>query len=215
VVTLEMRVPAPRPILDFTMGAWYANHIRPPLAGAHGLECWFSHPRPSNTTEYERAFEGASLRFGAPGYGFAFDREYLEAPLPCADAALHGLLCEHVEALDQSIRRPTVRSQVREAASRELRDGRPLAFTVARHLQMSARTLARRLEREGTTFSKVVDDLKEELALRYVTQFELGFDDIAFRLGFSHVEAFYRAFRRWTGQTPLRYRRTRGRPAPQ
>ncbi len=216
VVKLEMRVPAPRPILDFTMGAWYANHIRPPLAGAHGLECWFSHPRPSNTTEYERAFEGASLRFGAPGYGFAFDREYLEAPLPCADASLHALLCDHVmRALDQSLRWPTLRSQVREVASRALLDGRPMALTVARQLQMSARTLGRRLEREGTTFSAVVDDLKEELALRYVTQYDLGFADIAFRLGFAHVEAFYRAFKRWTGQTPLAYRRTYAGPAPQ
>ena len=215
VVTLEMRVPAPRPILDFTMGAWYANHIRPPLGGAHGLECWFSHPRPSNTTEYERAFEGASLRFGAPGYGFAFDRGYLEAPLPCADASLHALLCEHVRALDLSLRWPTVCSQVREIASRELRDGRPLVFSVARELKMSARTLGRRLAGEGTNFTAVVDDLKEELALRYVTQYELGFEDIAFRLGFAHVEAFYRAFRRWTERTPLEYRRTHGRPAPQ
>jgi len=214
VVTLEMRVPAPRPILDFTMGAWYANHIRPPLAGAHGLECWFSHPQPLNTTEYERAFEGASLRFGAPFYGFAFDREYLEAPLPCADPSLHTLLCDHVQALDQSLPWQTLRSQVREIASRELRDGRPLVFSVARQLKMSARTLGRRLEREGTTFSAVVDDLKEELALRYVTQYDLGFEDIAFRLGFAHVEAFYRAFRRWTGRTPLEYRRTHGRPAP-
>jgi AraC-like DNA-binding protein len=216
VVKLEMRLPAPRAILDFMMAAWYANHIRPPLAGAHGLECWFSHPGPSDTTEYQRAFEGASLRFGAPGYGFAFDREYLEAPLPCADASLHALLCDHVlRALEQSLRWPTLRGQVCEIASREFLDRRPMALTVARQLQMSARTLGRRLEREGTTFAAVVDDLKEQLALGFVTQYELRFSDIAFRLGFSHVESFHRAFKRWTGRTPLEYRRTHGRSAPQ
>ena len=144
-----------------------------------------------------------------------FDVEYLEATLPCADASLHALLCEHVQALNQSLRWPTLRSQVREIASRELREGRPMAFTVARELKMSARTLGRKLEREGTTFTAVVDDLKEELALRYVTQYEVGFEDIAFRLGFSHVEAFYRAFRRWTGRTPLEYRRRHGRQTQQ
>ncbi len=118
MVTLEMRVPAPRPILDFTMGAWYANHIRPPLTGAHGLECWFSHPRPSNTTEYERAFEGASLRFAAPSYGFAFPPQYLEAPLPCADASVHTCLCDHVQALHQSPPGRRCGSQIRELASR-------------------------------------------------------------------------------------------------
>jgi AraC-like DNA-binding protein len=210
VVKLEMRVPAPRPIFDFTMSAWYANHVRQPLAGAPGLECWFAHPEPSSTTEYERAFEGAALRFEAPSYGFAFGREYLDAPLPCADAVLHALLCEHVQVtLDQAAQQPTLTRRVREIVSGELLEGTPTVFTVAHGLHMSARTLGRRLEREGTSFSGILDSLRHELALRYVTRQELGFTDIAFRLGFSHVEGFYRAFRRWTGRTPLRYRQAR------
>ena len=211
IIKLEMSVPVPRSIFDFTMSAWYANHIRAPLADTPGFECWFAHSEPSNPTSYERAFEGSSLRFGAPCYGFAFDPEYLEAPLPCADASLHALLCEHVQlTLSQSIQQPTLSGRVREIASRELLEGDPTVFTVARHLRMSARTLARRLEREGTTFSALLDSLRQELALRYVTRPELAFTEIAFRLGFSHVEAFYRAFRRWTGQTPLTFRRARG-----
>ncbi len=208
ILKLEMSTPTPRAILDFTMGAWYANFIRAPLAAAPKVECWFSHPKPANTTEYERAFDGAGLRFSAPSCGFAFDGEYLEAPLPCADATLHALLCEHVQVtLNQTIQHPTLSGRVREIASRELLDGDPTVFTVARELKMSARTLARRLEREGTTFSALLDGLRQELALRYVGHPELPFTEIAFRLGFSHVEAFYRAFRRWTGQTPLGYRR--------
>jgi AraC-like DNA-binding protein len=211
ILKFETTVPMPKPILDFTLGAWYANHIRTPLAEAPGLECWFTHRRPANTTEYERAFEGADLRFEAPSYGFAFDQEYLEAPLPCADAALHAVLCEHVQlALTLSTQQRTLSGRVREIASRELVDGDPTVFTVARQLHMSARTLARRLEREGTTFSALLDGLRQELAQRYVSHHELAFTEIAFRLGFSHVEAFYRAFRRWTGQTPLTYRRARG-----
>jgi AraC-like DNA-binding protein len=208
LVILDMCAPTPRPILDFTMGAWYANHMRVPLADAPRVECWFSHPKPADTTEYERAFEGAALRFSAPRCGFAFDGEYLEAPLPCADATLHALLCEHVQlTLNQTIQQPSLSARVREIASKELLDGDPTVFTVARELKMSARTLARRLEREGTTFSALLDGLRQELALRYVIHPELAFTEIAFRLGFSHVEAFYRAFRRWTGQTPLGYRR--------
>ncbi len=210
VLKFEMSVPVPKTILDFTISAWYANHMRAPLAGAPGLECWFTHPRPSNTTAYERAFEGAALRFEAPANGFAFHREYLEAPLPGANPVLHALLCEHVQlALSQSTQNQTLSGRVREIAARELLEGDPTVFTVARQLRMSARTLARRLEREGTTFSALLDTLRQELALRYVTHQELAFTDIAFRLGFSHVEAFYRAFKRWTGQTPLTYRRAK------
>jgi AraC-like DNA-binding protein len=208
VLKLEITVPVPKAILDFTISAWYANHIRTPLAGAPGLECWFTHPKPSDTTEYERAFQGADLRFEAPSNGFAFHREYLDAPLPGADPALHTMLCEHVQlTLTHSTQQQTLSGRVRELASKELLQGDPTVFTVARQLRMSARTLARRLEREGTTFSAVLDSLRQELALRYVTHNELAFTEIAFRLGFSHVEAFYRAFKRWTGQTPLTYRR--------
>ena len=213
LVTLAMDGPASRPILDFMMGAWYANHIRPPLAAAGGVECWFAHARPSSIVEYERSFEGAALRFDAPAYGFAFESEYLDAPLPCADASLHALFCQHVQTtLEQCALRPTLTSRVREIASRNLLEGAPTAFTVADELRISARTLARRLEREGTSYGAIVDGLRQELALQYVIREELGFTDIAFQLGFSHAEAFFRAFRRWTGRTPLKYRRAHALP---
>ena len=57
----------------------------------------------------------------------------VEAPLPCADAALHALLCEHVQlTLNQTIQHPTLSARVREIASRELLEGDPSVFTVAR-----------------------------------------------------------------------------------
>jgi AraC-like DNA-binding protein len=207
LVRLEIGVPAPRSILDFMMSAWYANHIRPLLADARWLECRFSHQRPANTAEYERAFEGAALQFGAPSYGFAFEGEYLEAPLPCADPAIHVVLCEHVQrTLEQSVGQPTLSRQVRQVASRDLPKGTPTLFSVAHQLRLSPRTLARRLAREGTTFGAILDGVRQELGQGFVTGDEFSFTEIAFRLGFSQVESFFRAFRRWTGQTPLTYR---------
>jgi AraC-like DNA-binding protein len=198
---------APRPIVDFTMSAWYANHLRAPLLDARA-ECWISHARPANSGAYERAFRSTALRFDAPFYGFTFDREHLDAPLPAADETLHALLCEHVAVAvaDLSTRR-TIVARVREIAVRDLTGGQPGILSVARQLRMSPKTLARRLEREGTTFSATVDELRSELALRYVGGHASTFTEIAFRLGFSHVEAFQRAFKRWTGETPLAYRR--------
>lgn len=73
----------------------------------------------------------------------------------------------------------------------------PTVFSVAAQLRMSVRTLGRRLEAEGTTFSVVLDHLRRELALRYVAGKTMAITEIAFRLGFSHVEAFYRAFKQW------------------
>jgi len=83
---------------------------------------------------------------------------------------------------------------------------------VARELRISSRTLSRALEREGTTFTAVLDHLRCERALGYLGSREMGCSEIARQLGFSHVEGFYRAFKRWTGQTPLAYRRARRLP---
>ena len=75
---------------------------------------------------------------------------------------------------------------------------------------MSPRTLGRRLEHEGTTFKELLDDLRRRLALRYVGGARSrALTEIAFLLGFSQSAAFHRAFKRWTGQTPLEYRRER------
>jgi len=76
---------------------------------------------------------------------------------------------------------------------------------------MSMRTLARRLESEGTTFRDLVDEVRRKLAVDHVGNRDIGFSELSYRLGFSHVAAFHRAFRRWTGQTPLTYRRMAGR----
>jgi AraC-like DNA-binding protein len=204
-------LPTPRAIVDFTMTAFYANHIRTPLGDTPFLECWFAHPRPPKTTAYERAFAPATLRFGAQGYGFVFDRDYLDVPLAGSDPALHAVLCEHVASTLRDLdARGTLVAKVREIATSELGHGRPTARSVARRLRMSDRTLSRRLEREGVTFGALLNQTRRDLALRYVTDHDdVAFTEIAFRLGFSHVEAFYRAFRRWTGTTPLTYRRVR------
>ena len=77
---------------------------------------------------------------------------------------------------------------------------------VASALHLSERTLARKLEHEGTSFKNLLEDLRRRLALRYVGDSDLAFSEIAFLLGFSQVAAFHRAFKRWTDQTPLEYR---------
>jgi AraC-like DNA-binding protein len=120
------------------------------------------------------------------------------------------VLCEHVGlAIADLSKRRTVVARVREIVGRDLSSGPLGVVAVARQLRMSPKTLARRLEREGTTFSATIDQLRSELAVRYVGGHALAFTEIAFRLGFAHVEAFQRAFKRWTGETPLAYRRVR------
>ena len=98
---------------------------------------------------------------------------------------------------------------MRSLIARDLAGGDASIDQVAKALSLSPRTLGRRLEEEGTTFKDVREDLRRRLALQYVGGQDLGLSEIAFLLGFSDAAAFHRAFKRWTGQTPLEYRRSK------
>ena len=94
-----------------------------------------------------------------------------------------------------------VRLSLHEAA-----DGSPDIRTVARRLGVSSRSLQRRLLEETTTFAELEDQVRRERAMRYVEASDLDMSSITYLLGFNDVSAFYRAFRRWTGTTPLQRR---------
>ncbi|MAG31924.1 MAG: hypothetical protein CL908_13635 [Deltaproteobacteria bacterium] len=78
--------------------------------------------------------------------------------------------------------------------------------SVAREMAMSPRTLRRRLREEGTTFREVVGDLRKGLALDYLESSDLSLEEIAALLGYEDAANFNRAFRRWLGEAPGRYR---------
>ena len=208
VLQWESMIIMPRAAEDFLMSAIYTSHMRMLLHDAPELECWFTYPEPSSMVEYERTFGAAKLRFVAPFAGYAFDSDHLRKPVEAADPKLHSVLRQHAEALlgDLPASR-TFTDQVRHHLSSDLSHGRPAASKLARRLHMSARTLERRLEGEGTTFGAVLEDLRRRLALDHLERRDVSLSEIAFLLGFSQVGAFHRAFKRWTGTTPDEYRR--------
>jgi AraC-like DNA-binding protein len=79
--------------------------------------------------------------------------------------------------------------------------------SVASRLAMTPRTLQRRLRDEGTTFRRMLDDYRRELASRYLTNALLTVDEVAYLLGFSESSAFHKAFKRWTSKAPAEFRR--------
>jgi AraC-like DNA-binding protein len=77
---------------------------------------------------------------------------------------------------------------------------------IAKALNMSRRTLQRKLAEVDLTYQRLVDETRRDLALRYIEEPGKSITEIAFMLGFSGQSAFTRAFRRWTGRAPSEYR---------
>jgi AraC-like DNA-binding protein len=108
--------------------------------------------------------------------------------------------------LNELARTDTTTERVRRlVASRIGRDNIGI-FDIGAQLHMSEATLRRRLDDDGTTYKAIVDDLRRELAGRYIAEPRIAIGEIAFLLGFSTQSAFGRAFRRWNGVSPLEYR---------
>lgn len=161
-------------------------------------------PRPPARGVYE-GFFGCTVRFGADENAFVLAARDADRLLPTSNVQLatvfDRLLVEELARLDRS----DVVARCRAAVLRHLASGEISAEEAARQLNMSARTLQRKLAEARTSYQQLVENTRKDLALRYIEDPRRSVTDITFELGFSQPSAFTRAFRRWTGFTPSEY----------
>jgi AraC-like DNA-binding protein len=164
-----------------------------------------SFPPPGDLQPYDDAFK-CPLRFNVPANALLFARADATAPLATAHpqlAAVHDRLAgEYLQRLDPA----QASGLVRAAIIRRLAGGEPRRPDIADELQISDRTLHRRLAAEGTSFQHLLDDTRRELARQYLGRSDLSLADAAYLLGFGDQSSFLRAFKRWFGTSPGRYR---------
>ena len=167
----------------------------------------FPHPAPRDRANYDQFFR-CELVFDAPHLTVWRDPSVLRKPLAQADSALRARMEERAtklaaerSALDQLI------TQVRDIVIRDIRDEVPELEAVAKAIDVPPRVLKKRLADRNTSFTKIVDDTRRELALGYIADTTLTLVDVAYLCGFSEQSAFNRAFKRWTGVPPGNYRR--------
>lgn len=174
--------------------------------GFKPLRVEFMHRKPLETGEHARIF-GVLPRFSSKVNALEIDRAMLDRQLITADTVLSRIIEGHAEALLNTIASESVTEELRAALTRLLPQGRCTISAVAHTVRMSERTLQRKLERESTTFAKVLDDLRHDLGLRYLKEGQVSLAEIAYLLGYSEPSPFHRAFKRWTGSTPQAVRR--------
>lgn len=183
-------------------GSWLAGRPLVPLALA------FRHPDPGHGhSEYLRVL-GVAPGFNAPCHRATVDAALLAMPLSNADTSVYPLLRQHAERLlaERAARQHPIVGRVRAALLPRLAGGEARLAPVAAELELSPRTLQRKLAEAGSSYQQVLDSLRFGLAQDYLRRRELGLVDIAFLLGFQEQSAFTHAFREWSGMNPGAWR---------
>jgi AraC-like DNA-binding protein len=175
---------------------------------------WFQHPRPDDWTEHQRIFQ-APVQFSQPVNRIVFDATYLDRAVRSANAKLLAVFEDHAAMMldaqtqAQNYAQNYAQSysqKVMQAITYQLQGEVPSIEAIARSLITSVRQMQRDLQAEQTSYQQLLDQTRKQLALQHLNQPDTSIHDVAFLLGFSEPSAFHRAFKRWTGETPRRYR---------
>lgn len=171
------------------------------------LAVHFQHPPPPEQAEHQRIFR-APVHFSQAENSLLVARTVLDLPNRRADPELCRYLQRHADGLLAQYATPTTFvDQVRRSMLERLRQQDVNADLLAQQIGISPRTLHRRLHEHGTSYQRLLDTVRYELAQCYLGERHLAIDEVAFLLGFAETSTFHRAFKRWAGMTPGEYRR--------
>ena len=162
-------------------------------------------PQPTGyEAEYE-AFFGCPVTFDAPVTTITIDESMLAEKLPSANPQLTRLYEQLTVDYLNKIDRADFPGRVHRELVRLLPTGVSGKEQIAQALNMSTRTLYNKLEGAGTTFRELLDETRQSLAEEYIRQ-DLPIYEIAYLIGFSDTANFSRAFKKWTGKSPMEFR---------
>ena len=165
----------------------------------------FVHAEPPCSSEYSALFK-APVHFSAARDSMTLYLVDVDKHLTCANPQLARLndqvMIEYLGELDKD----NISDRVAAVIIDMLPSGGVTDEKVAEQLNMSERSLQRRLKEAGTTFRRLLEGIRKDLASTYVRDLDVDLVEVAFLLGFSDQSAFSRAFKRWTGNTPSEFR---------
>ncbi|MBC3411611.1 AraC family transcriptional regulator [Pseudomonas sp. SWRI51] len=211
LIGFEVGPPAPRVFID--AGAAMTLGLLQWLTPGHTvtpLEVELAYPEPADTRVLRSLF-GERLVFGRPYNSLRLPEEVCRLALPTASPELDRLHGEYAAArLEERIEGSTT-SRVRRALTEQLTMGQPTALeSLSAHLRLSRRSLQNALERDGVSFTALLDEARLTQAHSLLRDSVRSVKYIGASLGFRDPSSFHKACLRWFGMPPGEYRKLRG-----
>ncbi|PCI06511.1 MAG: hypothetical protein COB77_06790 [Gammaproteobacteria bacterium] len=170
-------------------------------------EITLARPKPACSKQISDFFR-SDVQFDAEQSSLTFARADIDRSLASANKQIALMHDEMLMKYLIEIKQGDIVAQVKSIILDNLPDGHITDKLVARELNLSERSLQRRLKEHQTTFRFLLDNVREMVAKQYIKNPLNRMSDIAFLLGFSEQSAFSRAFKKWTGKSPVEYRKS-------
>lgn len=170
----------------------------------------FSHPLPAHFDEY-RFIYPCKCHFEQPRTSIFFSKNYLSMPVTRTTRELDEFIIRSPrDLLIWTDEDDSLTTRVRSLLEGFEDGGLPNLDWVSEQLHTTSYTLSRKLKAEGTSYQKIKDNLRRDQAIMMLTRQNLSIGEISSQLGFAEPGAFSRAFKHWTGVSPLAYRKQEG-----
>jgi len=192
------------------------------LTTCHRIHCWLTneflpiervdliYAKPDHSEEHRFVYYGAPVHYGQRRNALHFSSQLLESPCQRTAEELRTLFKEpHTHILTLPRQSKSAYIKIRLWMENLFREGGglPQLDEACEYMGLTEQTLRRRLKADGYSFNKLKEDTRRDMAIYYIKQSLISIEEIAFRLGFSEASTFIRAFKKWTGLTPLTYRK--------
>lgn len=168
----------------------------------------FKHDPPTDLTSHKAAFQ-CPVYFNQPAYSITYKTADLRTRTAKADSSINRFLVDRVEEATNGLQIAGNKLvyDVEKLIKDALPSGIPGIHQIAEHIGMGNRTFTRRLAEAGVSYRDLIQKSQEEVAKNLLKKTSRSIAEIAFETGFSEQSAFNRAFKRWTGLSPVEFRK--------
>jgi AraC-like DNA-binding protein len=166
-----------------------------------------AYPHPKDSSEYERVFQ-TSIKFDADANTLVFSKEQMVTPIISYDESLLSLFNQLIEKkLAQLQSKNGIDDLVRNEILTTFKGQLPSLEVMASRLNMTPRSLQRRLEEHQLTYRHLTNSLGKEISATLLRNKNAKVAEVAYALGYTDPRAFQRAFKSWTGMSPGEFRK--------